>query len=350
MNINQLLDLTIARNASDLHLSVGFAPILRIHGDLLAIPGEPPVTPEQIEGLIRPLVTEMQLNIYKQAFELDFSFEFEKKARFRVNLYRQKDYPAIALRLIPYRIPPIEELGLPRVLNTLPDLKQGFILVTGPTGHGKSTTLASFINKINQTRGVHVITIEDPIEYVYPAGKALIEQREMYKDTRSWGNALRSALREDPDVVLIGEMRDLETIASAMTIAETGHLVFATLHTNSAAQSVDRIIDVFPQTQQPQIRLQLASTLEAILSLRLVPTIEPGRTLASEVLFATSAVRNIIRESKTYLIDNVIETSAELGMQTLERSLANLVMSGKISQEVALKFALRPELLSKLLK
>lgn len=350
MNIQQLLDLTIVRNASDLHLSVGFAPTLRIHGDLLAIPGEHPVTPEQIDSLIRPLVTEGQLNIYKQAFELDFSFEFEKKARFRVNLYRQKDYPAIALRLIPYRIPPIEELGLPRVLNTLPDLKQGFILVTGPTGHGKSTTLASFINKINQTRGVHVITIEDPIEYVYPVGKALIEQREMYKDTRSWGNALRSALREDPDVVLIGEMRDLETIASAMTIAETGHLVFATLHTNSAAQSVDRIIDVFPQTQQPQIRLQLASTLEAILSLRLVPTIEPGRTLAAEVLFATPAVRNIIRESKTYLIDNVIETSAELGMQTLERSLANLVRSGKISQEVALKFALRPELLSKLLK
>ena len=246
MNIQQLLDLTIQRQASDLHLSVGFPPILRIHGDLLPVPGETPSTPEQIESLIRPLLSDIQSNIYKQSFELDFSFEFEGKARFRVNLYRQKGYPAVALRLIPYRIPSMEELGLPQVLNKLTQLKQGFVLVTGPTGHGKSTTLASFINQINQTRAVHIITVEDPIEYVYPPGKSLIEQREMYTDTRSWGNALRSALREDPDVVLIGEMRDLETIGSAMTIAETGHLVFATLHTNSSAQSVDRIIDVFP--------------------------------------------------------------------------------------------------------
>ncbi|MDD5147249.1 MAG: type IV pilus twitching motility protein PilT [Candidatus Daviesbacteria bacterium] len=350
MNIQQLLDLTIQRNASDLHLSVGSPPILRIHGDLFPVPGEVPTTPEQIDSLIQPLLSDIQKNIYKQVFELDFSFEFESKARFRVNLYRQKGYPSAALRLIPYRIPEVEELGFPSVVNRLIDLKQGFILVTGPTGHGKSTTLASFINKINKTRAVHVLTVEDPIEYMYPPGKSLIEQREMYSDTRSWGNALRSALREDPDVVLIGEMRDLETISSAMTIAETGHLVFATLHTNSSTQSIDRIIDVFPEIQQPQIRLQLASTLEAILSLRLVPTIEPGRILASEILFTTPAVRNIIREAKTYLIDNIIETSAELGMQTLERSLAVLVKAGKISQEVALKFALRPELLSKLLK
>lgn len=350
MNIQQLLDLTITRNASDLHLSVGFPPLLRIHGDLFPVPGEIPITPGQIDSLIQPLVSDIQQNIYKQVFELDFSFEFESKARFRVNLYRQQGHPAAALRLIPFHIPEVEELGLPSVVSRLIDLKQGFILVTGPTGHGKSTTLASFINRINKTRAVHVITVEDPIEYVYPPGKSLIEQREMYSDTRSWGNALRSALREDPDVVLIGEMRDLETISSAMTIAETGHLVFATLHTNSATQSVDRIIDVFPEIQQPQIRLQLASTLEAILSLRLVPTIEPGRVLASEILFATPAVRNIVREAKTYLIDNIIETSAELGMQTLEHSLANLVKGGKISQEVALRFALRPELLSKLLK
>lgn len=350
MNIQQLLDLTIQRNASDLHLSVGFPPTLRIHGELFPIPGEIPTSPEQIDSLIRPLLSEVQQNIYKQALELDFSFEFESKGRFRINLYRQKGHPAVALRLIPYRIPLIEQLGFPPVVNKLTELKQGFVLVAGPTGHGKSTTLASFINKINQTRAAHIITVEDPIEYVYPPGKSLIEQREMYADTRSWGNALRSALREDPDVVLIGEMRDLETIASAMTIAETGHLVFATLHTNSAAQSVDRIIDVFPEIQQPQIRLQLAATLEAILSLRLVPTIQPGRVLASEVLFATPAIRNIIREGKSYLIDNTIETSAELGMQPLERSLAMLVKRGKISQEVALKFALRPELLLKLLK
>ncbi len=350
MNVQQLLDLTITRNASDLHLSVGFPPTLRIHGELIPVPGEQPTSPEQIESLIKPLLSDMQSNIYRQTFELDFSFEFEGRARFRINLFRQKGHPAAALRLIPYRIPFIEELGFSPVVNKLIELKQGFILVTGPTGHGKSTTLASFINQINKTRAAHIITVEDPIEYVYPPGKSLIEQREMYSDTKSWENALRSALREDPDVVLIGEMRDLETISSAMTIAETGHLVFATLHTNSAAQSVDRIIDVFPEIQQPQIRLQMASTLEAILSLRLVPTIDPGRTLASEVLFATPAVRNIIREGKSYLIDNTIETSAELGMQSLERSLANLVKGGKISQDVALRFALRPELLSRLLK
>lgn len=350
MNIHQLLDLTIQRNASDLHLSVGFPPIVRIHGDIFPVPGEAIITPEQIEGLIRPLITENQLNLYQQNMELDFSFEFSGKARFRINLYRQKGHPAVALRLIPYKIPILEELGLPPVVGKLAELKQGFILVTGPTGHGKSTVLASFINKINQTRAAHILTIEDPIEYVYPKGKSLIEQREMYADTKSWDNSLRAALREDPDVVLIGEMRDLPTIASAMTIAETGHLVFATLHTNSAAQSIDRVIDVFPETQQAQIKLQLAATLEAIISLRLIPTIEPGRTLASEVLFATSAVRSIIREGKTYLIDNTIETSAELGMQSLERSLAFLVKSGKISSDVALKFALRPALFSKLLK
>lgn len=350
MNITQLLDLTVQRNASDLHLSVGFPPMLRVHGDIFPVPGEPPVTPESILLNIKPLISPIQENIFKEVMELDFSFEFQGKARFRANLYRQKGQPGLALRLIPYKIPAIEELGLPSVVAKLTDLKQGFVLVTGPTGHGKSTTLASFINKINFTRASHIITVEDPIEYVYPKAKSLIEQREMYSDTKSWGNALRAALREDPDVVLIGEMRDLETISSAMTIAETGHLVFATLHTNSAAQSIDRIIDVFPEVQQPQIRLQLAATLEAVISLRLIPTIQPGRVLASELLFATPAIRNIIREGKTYLIDNTIETSAELGMQTIERSLSDLVKTGQISEEVALTYALRPALLSKLLR
>lgn len=350
MNIQQLLDLTIQRHASDLHLSVGFPPILRIHGDLIPLPGEPPATPEQVESLVAQLLSDYQKNIYQQNLELDFSFDFALKARFRVNIYKQKGYSAVALRLIPFNIPTFAELGMPQVLNKLTDLKQGFILVTGPTGHGKSTALASFINKINQERAEHIITIEDPIEYVFPQGKSLIEQREMYRDTKSWNNALRSALREDPDVVLIGEMRDLETMAAAMTIAETGHLVFATLHTNSASQSVDRIIDVFPEIQQPQIRLQLASTLETIISLRLIPTIQPGRILATEILFANAAVKNIIREGKSYLIDNVIETSAEVGMQILERSLTDLVKVGKISTEVATRFALRPELLRKLLR
>lgn len=350
MNIQQLLDLTVQRNASDLHLSVGFPPTIRVHGELIPVTGETPSTPEQVESLLASLLSSYQKNLFEQNLELDFSFDFESKGRFRVNIYKQKGHTSAALRLIPFKIPELSELGLPQVVGKLTSLKQGFILVTGPTGHGKSTTLASFIQKINQERAVHIITVEDPIEYVYSSGKSLIEQREMFRDTRSWSNALRSALREDPDVVLVGEMRDLETISAAMTIAETGHLVFATLHTNSAAQSVDRIIDVFPEVQQPQIRLQLGSTLEAILSLRLIPTIQPGRVLASEILFATPAVKNVIREGKSYLIDNMIETSAELGMRIMERSLADLVKLGKISAEMAISFSSRPELLSKLLK
>lgn len=350
MNINQLLDIIVSRNASDLHLAVGFPPILRINGELISIPGFLPLTTEEITGLIFPVLSDIQKNIYNQKIELDFSFEYQTKGRFRVNIFQQKGSPAACLRLIPFNIPPLESLGLPPAFIKMVNLRQGFILVTGPTGHGKSTTLASFINKINQTRGAHVITIEDPIEYVYPKGKSLIEQREMYSDTRSWGNALRAALREDPDIVLVGEMRDLETMSSAMTIAETGHLVLATLHTNSAAQSIDRIIDVFPQSQQPQIRLQLASTLEATLAQRLIPTIEPGRTLACEMMIASPAIKNIIREGKTHLIDNTIETSAELGMQILEKSLVELVQKGRISSDVAINYSLRPELFSKLLK
>lgn len=350
MTIHQLLDLIIQRNGSDLHLSVGFPPVIRIHGELYPVPGSELVTPEQMNGFLLSILNSQQKNIFTENLELDFSLELPNKERFRVNLFRQKGHPAISMRLIPRVIPPLPGLGFPKVVEKIPELKQGFVLVTGPTGQGKSTTLASFINQINQSRAEHVLTIEDPIEYVYPAGKSLIDQREMFLDTKSWGNALKASLREDPNVVLVGEMRDLETISSAMTIAETGHLVFATLHTNSAAQSIDRIIDVFPEVQQPQIRLQLAATLEAILSIRLVPTIQPGRILASEILFATPAIKNIIREGKTYLIDNVIETSAEMGMRILESSLASLVKSGKISVDMAQRFALRPGLLSKLLK
>jgi twitching motility protein PilT len=350
MNITQLLDITIQKQASDLHLVVGFHPQIRINSDLVNIPGTEVITPTELDSLILPLLNPMQKEIFNRDFEFDFSFEFEGKGRFRVNLYRQKGKAAAALRLIPLTIKTLDELGMPQVIQKIADLRQGFILVTGPTGHGKSTLIASLIQKINTDRAVHIVTIEDPIEYVYPPGKALVSQRELYYDTKSWNNSLRSVLREDPDVVLIGEMRDLETISAAMTIAETGHLVFATLHTNSAAQSVDRIIDVFPESQQPQIRLQLASTLESIISLRLVPTIQPGRVAATEILFATPAVRNMIRESKTYLVDNLIQTSAEMGMVSLETSLAALVKSGKISQEVATRFATRPEMLMKLLQ
>lgn len=349
MNIHQLLELTIAKEASDLHLIVGFQPVLRINGELYPIPGTDPITPEEIVPLIENIMTPQQKQIYLNNLELDFSYELKDKCRFRVNTYFQKGYPAVAFRYIPFKIRTLDELGFPPNVTKLADLRQGFVLITGPTGHGKSTTLAAFINQINLVRTSHIITIEDPIEFVYPKGKSLISQREMYRDTKSWPNALKSALREDPDVVLVGEMRDLETMASAITIAETGHLVFTTLHTNSASQSVDRVIDVFPQNQQPQIRFQLASTLEAILSLRLVPTVTPGRILAVEILFASPAVRSVIREAKTYMIDNLIQTSAEMGMTTLENSLAILVRTGRISREVALRYALRPELLSKLL-
>ncbi|MDO8619053.1 MAG: type IV pilus twitching motility protein PilT [Candidatus Daviesbacteria bacterium] len=350
MNIQQLLELAVERDASDLHLAVGSPPMLRVHGQLFPIPGSEPVTPEEMTALLLPLMSPALKSIYESTFELDFSFNFNEKARFRVNLYRQLGHPAAALRLIPTRIKSLEELGLPLILSKLTELKQGFVLVTGPTGHGKSTALAAFINKINNERTDHILTIEDPIEYTFPKSKGLVTQREMYNDTKSWAGALRASLREDPDVVLVGEMRDLETISAAITVAETGHLVFATLHTNSAAQSIDRIIDVFPENQQAQVRVQLAATLEAVVSLRLIPTIEPGRTLATEILFATPAARNLIREGKTYLIDNLIQTSAELGMMSLESSLTTLVKSGKISAEEATRYALRPELLAKLLK
>lgn len=348
MNINQLLQFTVDRNASDLHLLVGSPPFLRIYGDLLPIPNAPELTPADLESLIYSMVSQYQREIIQKEWELDFGLDFENKVRFRVNIYKQRGQLAASLRLIPKQIRTLEETGLPPSVRHLTDLKQGLVLITGPTGHGKSTTLASFINQINSSRAAHVITVEDPIEFIYPKSKSLISQRELNSDTKSWANALKYSLREDPDVVLVGEMRDFETIAATMTIAETGHLVFATLHTNSASQTVDRVIDVFPEKQQPQIRSQLAAVMEAIISLRLIPTINPGRTLAYEILYGTSAARSLIREGKTHLIDNLIQTSAELGMISLEASLALLVRLGKITSEVAINYALRPELLSKM--
>lgn len=348
--IYQLLQLTIERNASDLHLLVGSPPTLRVNGELLEVHATEKLTNQAIEQLLFPLLNEVQKKLLVENWELDMGLEYENKARFRINVYKQKNSWAVAFRLIPRKIKSLEETGLPGVVAKLTDVKQGLVLVTGPTGHGKSTTLASFTNTINLSRAAHIITVEDPIEYIYPAGKSLISQRELNLDTKSWGNALKAALREDPDVVLIGEMRDLETIQAALTIAETGHLVFATLHTNSAAQSIDRIIDVFPSTQQSQIRLQLASVLEAIISQRLIPTIEPGRALAYEILFSNSAVRAQIREDKTYMLDNLIQTSAEGGMISLESCLATLVREGKITSEIAVNYAARPEVLNKLLR
>ncbi|HLD24730.1 MAG TPA: PilT/PilU family type 4a pilus ATPase, partial [Patescibacteria group bacterium] len=255
-----------------------------------------------------------------------------------------------AFRLIPQTIQSIEDLGLPTICHEFVKLRQGLVLVTGPTGHGKSTTLASMINIINQTKSVHIVTIEDPIEHVYPPGSSIVSQREMHGDTHSWNVALRSVLREDPDVVLVGEMRDFETIQSALTIAETGHLVFATLHTNSAAQTIDRVVDVFPENQQQQVRLQLSNVLEGVLSLRLIPALSGSRVPAAEILTATPAVRTLIRDGKTHQIDNIIQTSAEYGMATLETSLSILVKAGKIGLDVATSFALRPEELGRLMQ
>lgn len=349
MNIQQLLDLTISSNASDLHLLVGSKPMLRVGGDLVPIQGSHQLTESENEALVFSLLNPVQKELLTKNWELDFGLDFMDKGRFRVNVYYQRTSLAASLRLIPRKIRTVEETGLPPVVSKLTELEQGLVLVTGPTGHGKSTTLASLINQINLTRPVHIVTIEDPIEFVYPPGKALISQRELYSDTRSWANALKSALREDPNVVLIGEMRDYETITSAMTIAETGHLVFATLHTNSAAQTIDRIIDVFPENQQSQIRSQLASVIEAVISQRLIPTLSPGRVMAPELLFGVPALRSIIREGKTHLIDTLIQTSGEQGMINLESSLVNLVHRGLITAEIGQNYSLRPELFNKLL-
>ena len=348
MDIQELFKITVKEKASDLHLLAGIPPTLRVDGSLRYLTGHAPLKPEEIEEMIFSLLTPAQKELLIANKELDFSFGFGggtygDLGRFRVNLYYQRRYLSGAFRLLPPHILTIEELHLPEILHTFSNLTQGFILVTGPTGHGKSTTLSSIINEINLKRSSHIITIEDPIEYVYPAGKSIISQREMGIDTHSWDYALRSALREDPDVVLVGEMRDPETIAAAITIAETGHLVFSTLHTNSAAQSIDRIIDSFPAPQQSQIKIQLAATLKGVVSQRLLPMINGGRVPAVEVLLGTPAVASIIRDGKTHLIDSVIQTSKDKGMIGIDSSLAALVLSGNISLEMGKSYSLHPE-------
>lgn len=347
MSIQEFLEIVVKKEASDLHLVVGMPAMVRIDGLLVPV-SSAALSPEETESLVFELLSAEQKEMLLVNKELDFSFALGEVARFRVNAYYQKGYLSCALRLIPSYIKSIEELNLPKILHNFAKMRQGFVLVTGPTGHGKSTTIASIINEINQTRAVHIVTIEDPIEYVYPKGKSLISQREMHLDTHSWEVALRSALREDPDVVLVGEMRDFETIASAITVAETGHLVFATLHTNSAAQSIDRIIDVFPQNQQTQVRQQLAATIAGIISQRLVPAIGGGRLPVCEILLASSAVSTAIRDAKTHQIDNIIQTSGEAGMILFESPLAYLVRAGRISLDMARTYSLRPEELDRL--
>jgi len=345
-----MLQSVVDANASDLHLISGIVPTIRIEGNLLPLSGAPILTPEEIAELLKQVLTAEQLERLSVNKEIDFSLPFSDKARYRVNAYTQRGTLAAAFRRIPLEIPGIDSLNLPKIIHSFTSLKQGLILVTGPTGHGKSTTIAAMINEINLNRATHIVTIEDPVEFVFKPLKSMISQREMGSDTHSWPIALRSALREDPDIVLVGEMRDFETIAATLTVAETGHLVFATLHTNSAAQTIDRIVDVFPEEQQGQVKLQLSNVIEAVFSQRLVESTAKTRVPAYEVMLGTTAIKTAIRDGKTHQIDSILQTSHEAGMNTLESCFAGLVKKGTVTLEVAQSWSLRPEELARLVR
>lgn len=345
--IDPFLQLLWDRRGTDLLLTTGSAPRIRVDGALCPIEDTATVTSATVEVILKDLLDDTLMEIFETRKDVDFSFSWHDRARIRGNAFMQKGDIAIALRMIPSSIPTFDELGLPDIANSLSKLPRGFILVTGPTGSGKSTTLASMIDSINENRNLHVLTIEDPIEYVHNHKRSAINQREIGSDSGSFERALRSALREDPDVLLIGEMRDLESIQIALTMAETGHLVFGTLHTNDAAQAIDRIIDVFPAWRQDQIRVQLSASLAAVIAQRLVPMIGGGLVAVFEVLVATSATRNMIREGKTNQLRNIMTTSKGDGMQTLENSLAGLVKANVISYEDAINVSGYPKELAR---
>ena len=353
MMIEDLMEEVVERGGSDLHLSAGLPPYIRVSGHLT--PTEhPPMTPEQCQRLIFSMLNNTQRKHLEQNWELDCSYGVKGLARFRVNVYKDRGTYAACLRALSSKIPSAELLGLPNIVIELARKPRGLILVTGPTGSGKSTTLASMINDINHTRAEHILTVEDPIEFVYEPIKSLIHQRQIGEDTKSFANALRAALREDPDVILVGEMRDLETISLAISAAETGHLVFGTLHTSSAAQTVDRMVDVFPPEQQQQVRVQLSNSLVAVLSQTLVPKANPkpgefGRIMAQEIMVVTPAISNLIREGKTAQIYGAIQTGGKLGMQTLEMVLADLYKAGTISFEQAIGKSSRADELQRLI-
>jgi len=349
LKIENLLEEVIRQDASDLHITVDAPPTLRVDGSLKPVDGYEPLKEADVEKLVFSVVDDAQKEILLKDKEVDFSFAFGDIARFRANAFHQKGNIGLSLRLIPVKIRSIEELGLPEIVNKFTEIPRGLVLVTGPTGSGKSTTLAAMVDKINKEKAVHIITIEDPIEYTHNHQKSIIDQREVHYDTRSFAAALRSALREDPDVVLIGEMRDLETISAAITIAETGHLVLATLHTNNAAQSIDRMVDVFPPYQQQQIRVQLSNILQGVVSQRLIPAIGSGREAVAEIMVSTPAVRNIVREGKTHQLDAVIQTGADQGMIQMDKALVNSVKAGKITQEEAMGYCIDTEEFERLL-
>jgi len=349
VHLDDLLRKAVEKDASDMHLVVGVPPILRVDGQLTPM-NFARVTPQDSQRIIYDIMTDEQIQRFESELELDFSYSLAKLARFRVNVYKDNGTVAAAFRKIPQKIPTMRDLGLPLVLEELTKKRRGLVLVTGPTGSGKSTTLAAMINQINSERSEHIITIEDPIEYLHTHKCSIINQREVGQDTRSFNNALRAALREDPDVVLVGEMRDLETIQIAITTAETGHLVFATLHTNNAAQTVDRMVDVFPPGQQEQIRFQLSNNLEAVICQQLLPRAGmPGRVCAMEIMICTPAIRNLIRENKAHQIPSAIQTGANVGMQSMDQHLRDLYQKGIITYELALERAMNPDELKKML-
>ncbi len=336
--IKNLLRLAAQQKASDLHLTVGRYPTFRVDGKLYPLAKDSILTPADTQEMCDVVIKEEKKKIMLDEGQADFSYNFEDKVRFRVNAFFQQGYVSVAFRLIPNAIKTLKELKLPEMLYDFTKMSQGLFLVVGPVGQGKSTTLASLINEINHTQEKHIVTIEDPIEYIYEQDRSIINQREVYQDSKSFKLALKSVFREDANVVLIGEMRDLETISTALTAAETGHLIFATLHTNDSAQTIDRIIDVFPAYQQNQVRSQLANVLLGVVSQRLIAGVDGGRVPAVEIMIKNHAVENLIRENKHYQLNNVIETNAEEGMITMNKSLANLVKQGVVSLESAMAY------------
>ncbi len=349
-NLDNLFEITASQGASDLHLVAGRHPTIRSDGVLSALIKEPFLTPKDTEEYALALINETQKARFLEQGELDFSYTFRDKARFRINIYRERGFIAVAARFIPTHVKTLAELNFPLTLERFTRYSQGLFLLVGPTGHGKSSTLAALIDIINHTYNVHIITIEDPIEYLFVPDRAVITQREIFVDTKNFSTALVHSLRQDPDVIMVGEMRDPETISTVITAAETGHLVFATLHTNSAAQTIDRIIDSFPAFQQNQIRTQLANILLGVLSQRLVPSTREGRLPVIELMIANHAVRNLIRENKSHQIDMTIATSYSEGMISLNRSLVTLVKKGDISLATAQMYSMDEQAMEKLLE
>jgi twitching motility protein PilT len=350
INITKILEETLERNISDLHFSIGARPFIRVSGQLMPLEEYDPLSIDDIEGILMQLLEDQQREIFEINKELDFSVSLGTKARVRVNAFYQKGYPSLALRVIPIGVPRLGDLNLPPTLENLCDLRQGLVLVVGPTGQGKSTTVAAMIDLINEKRAEHIVTIEDPIEYMFINKKSLIEQREMYLDTHSWDVALKSSLRQDPNIVVIGEMRDPETMDAALRISETGHLVFASLHTNSAAQTIERIISSFSQERRAEVSVLLSYVLEVVISQRLVIGRDGNLYPAVEIMLGSEAVKNLIREGKSHMLDNIISTSAQMGMISLEKSLSDLVNRGLVDPEEAMKYTSKPELLRRLLK